>query len=537
LYHLKAIANRWPFVCFFLLAVASNAAGSLFNIAYNYCLIVQHYLSDPEQKAAWQRVSVGYNLVAYPACLGVVCFLLVPLSRCLRDLRAGRAVKPGRLEQCRRTLVNLPFYQVWINFLGWLPGAVVFPLGICVLGGWDNGLVIWRHFVVSFLVAALLTSVQTFFLLEAFLIKIVYPDFFRGARPAEVLGTWRVPLRARLLMYWTATAVVPLVALLAVALNFSPERAQHFEVLRQLSLGVAIVGVACSGLIAWLVGRSLVTWVDAHAQATEHVTMGHYDFAIADQRPDELGQLTDRFNDMAAGLGRARKLRETFGQFVGPHVRDEVLESYPGLGGELREITALFADIRGFTKRSAGESPERAVDLLNRFFSLAVAAVEVEGGGVAKFLGDGFLGLFGAPWPCPDHADRAVKAALDLLRRLRELNKELAVEGQTPLTIGIGIHTGPALLGCIGAAVAGPNGRQVLRREFTAIGETVNLGQRLEQLTKECGGPVLLSEQTRNRLTRDVPMSRLGPQRVPGYTGELVVYRLTVLHQDDLVSR
>jgi adenylate cyclase len=528
--YLKAAAYRWPFLCFFLLAVASNAAGSLFNIAYNYSLIVQYHLTEPQQKAAWEKVSVGYNLVAYPVCLGAVLYLLVPLSRCRRDLRAGREVKPARLEKCRRTLVNLPFFQVWINFLGWLPGAVAFPLGICILGGWENGFAIWRHFVVSFLVAALLTSVQTFFLLEAFLIKVVYPDFFRGARPAEVLGTWRVPLRARLLMYWTATAIVPLVALLAVALNFTSEREEQFAVLRNLSLGVAIVGLACSGLIAWLVGRSMVTWVDAHAEATEQVTMGRFDFTIADQRPDELGHLTDRFNDMAASLERARKLRETFGQFVGPHVRDEVLESYPGLGGELREVTALFADIRGFTKRSAGAAPQQAVDLLNRFFSLGVAAVEVDGGGVAKFLGDGFLGLFGAPWPCPDHADRAVKAALDLLQRLRDLNKELALEGQAPLAIGIGIHTGPALLGCIGASVSGPNGRQTLRREFTAIGETINLGQRVEQLTKECGGPVLLSEQTRTHLTRVVPMTCLGPQHVPGYTGELVVYRLTELH-------
>ncbi|HZT82263.1 MAG TPA: adenylate/guanylate cyclase domain-containing protein, partial [Gemmataceae bacterium] len=311
----------------------------------------------------------------------------------------------------------------------------------------------------------------------------------------------------------------------AVALNFTQGRLGDFALLRQLSLGVAGVSVASSALIAWLVGSQLVGWVGAHTAATERVTEGDYGVRIAGRRPDELGRLTDRFNDMCAALERAQVEREVFGEVVGPDARDEMLDSR-GLGGEVREVTVLFADIRGFTHRSAGEAPEQAVDLLNRFLTHAVAAVQGQNGHVNKFLGDGILALFGAPRKQADHADRAVRAALELLTRLERLNQELVAGSQLPLRVGIGIHTGPALVGSIGAALSGSDGKKRFRREYTAIGETVNLGQRLEQLTKTCGGPVLLSEQTRDRLNGGLPLTCLGPQRFPGYEGTLVVYRV-----------
>ena len=132
-------------------------------------------------------------------------------------------------------------------------------------------------------------------------------------------------------------------------------------------------------------------------------------------------------------------------------MRDELLKRFGQLGGTVQEITVMFADIRGFTPRSADKAPEEVVELLNRFLSLAVQAVEANGGWVNKFLGDGFMALFGTPLPRDDHADAAVAAGGDLLRRLTGLNEDLARQGEAPLKIGIGIHTGQALVGCIGA--------------------------------------------------------------------------------------
>jgi adenylate cyclase len=265
--------------------------------------------------------------------------------------------------------------------------------------------------------------------------------------------------------------------------------------------------------------------VKNQSDATDQITQGNYHYRIEQKRPGDLGRLTDRFNDMAAALEQGRHMRETLGQFFDPEMFDEIMGGSE-LGGEVLEVTVLFADIRDFTRRSAGAAPEKVVILLNRFLSLAMASVKEQDGMVDKFLGDGILALFGAPRPHADHADLAVRAACGLLTRLDVLNRELVVEGQSPLRVGIGIHTGPALVGSIGAMVALPDGRQQTRREYTAIGETVNLAQRIEQLTKTCGGPVLLSEQTRMRLTRQIPLKSAGPQQVPGCETPLVVYRV-----------
>jgi adenylate cyclase len=518
-----ALVRRWPFVALFVIVIVSNAAGSFFNFVYNIKLIVERHLDAAQTRVFWDVAAPAYNLVAYPACLGVTLYLLWPLIRCRHKQRTGQPVSPAELEFCRKRLVSLPFYQVCVNFLGWIPGAVFFPLVICTLGGMHNAEEIWLHFLVSFTVSALLTTAQTFSLLETFLIHVLYPQFFQDARPAEVRGVVRVPFTVRVLLLWGAVAVMPFVTLLAVVWNF---RAEQGAELWGWALAVGLVSTASSALIYWLGVWDLLRWLRRHAAATGEIAAENYGHRILDKRPDELGLLTDSFNDMVANLGRSRHWRETLGQIVGPEVRDEILERFPGLGGEVRELTVLFADIRGFTRRSAGAAPERVVALLNRFLTLSVAAVEGKLGMVNKFLGDGFMALFGPRRDRHDHADLAVAAALDLLARLERLNAELAEQGEAPLTIGIGIHSGPALLGCIGAVLSRGDDREVVRKELTAIGATVNLGQRLEQLTKTCGGPILLSGATRVRLKGAVALTDEGSHHVPGLEEPVAVYRV-----------
>jgi adenylate cyclase len=507
------------------LAIALNFLGSLYNLVYNDRLVVAR-LSPSQQSAFWNVAVPGYNTAAWGICLALIIWPLMSLIRCHWDLQAGREVDPVRLEQCRCRLLGLPRYQVRVIFWGWMLGGICFPLGICLLGGWENGWWIWPHFLVSFLISALVSTTQTFFVLETFLIKVLYPAFFRDARPADVLSVRPLTLRGRLLLYWWAVAVVPLMALLVVALNATaPEETRH-DFLRWMGVGVFLGGISCSGLISWLIGRDLLEWVQTHTRATEEISQGNYAVRILSKRPDEFGQLIDRFNDMAAGLQRAQHQRETFGEFVEPEVAAEILDNDPGLKGQVVNVTVLFVDIRGFTHRSSGMPPEQAVALLNRFLTLAVLAIRQNEGMVNKFLGDGLMALFGAPRRRGDHADMAVSAARGLLAGLEHLNHELAAEGLPPLRVGIGIHTGPALVGCIGTTWTEPSGRGRTRREYTAIGETVNLAQRIEALTKTAGGPILISEATRSRLRHAAALTCLGPHTVAGYDGKLVVYRV-----------
>ena len=192
-HRLDAAVQRWPFVAVFLVIFASNAIGSIFNIDYNRELIVERLL-DPGQQRVFTNIAFPiYNVLAYTLGVSLTLWLLVPLSRCRNRLRAGLPVPPAKLELARKRLVNLPFYQVCINFLGWLPGTIFFPLLICGLGSNHEATLIWLQFVLSFLISALLTTAQTFFLLEWFLIRYFYADFFQDARPAAVHGAIRVP--------------------------------------------------------------------------------------------------------------------------------------------------------------------------------------------------------------------------------------------------------------------------------------------------------------------------------------------------------
>ena len=518
-------ARRRPFVTLFIVAVGANVAGSFFNIAYNNVLIIR-FLTPAAQETFWNFLTPVYNAVLYPACLALCYFrLLRPLGNCLRELRAGRALPPDYLAKCRRTLVRLPTIVIGIALLGWLPSMIVFPLGICLRTGWSEAGFLWTHFLVATIISGLMVVMQLYFSMTWFISRSLFPIFFQDARPADVQGTNPLPFWARLILLWGTVAVVPMVALLAVTLNFT-RTGGSMEDLRILAVAVFFVAGGSAGVIVLLSGDLLRTWLHAHAWATTEVARGNYDVRVKEQRHDEWGKLTDRFNDMAAGLGQARYTREMLGQFVGEDVREEILHDYPGLGGHVETITVMFVDIRGFTRRSTGQPPEETVRLLNQFSSVAWVAIEEEGGWLNKFLGDGVMALFGAPRRCTDHADRALCAAQALAAGIVRLNKELVAAGQAPLSIGVGLHTGPALLGCIGATRTLPDGRQEIRKEFTAIGESVNVATRIEQLTKTCGGPILISEQTRLALRTPAVLEDLGCHTVHGYERQVVVHRV-----------
>lgn len=181
-----------------------------------------------------------------------------------------------------------------------------------------------------------------------------------------------------------------------------------------------------------------------------------------------------------------------FGRFLDPRVVETLVEA-----GELsldrkpeaREITILFSDIRGFTTLSETRTPEQVVDLLNRYFTRQVEVIFRNGGTLDKFIGDAVMAFWNAPTSTPGHAEKAVTAALEMTLALDDFKRELAAgkEGLGDFDVGIGLHTGPAVVGFLGSDT---------RMEYTAIGDTVNLGSRIEGATKGVAR-VLVSDATR----------------------------------------
>lgn len=517
--------RRHPFFGLVLLAIFSNLGGSLFSFLYNDYLIVKRYMSEAQRDAFWRIACPAFNALAYPGALAAMFVLVRPLWQCRRKLLVDEPIDPETLERARKRLINLPAWQLLVNLGAILPGAVFFPAAVCWYGGMENAGYIWGHFAISFAVSGLYITVQTYFPFESYLMRFLYPDFFRGARPADTPGVVRLSFAQRIVLLWVASAWMPLVALFVLAINFvHTDLDERQESLAALAMFLAstVTGFA----IFAVVGMDLRAWVRRHGRATDRIALGDYEVRIADQRPDEWGKLTDRFNDMAEALARARDMRETMGEFMSPHVRDQILERYHGLEVATERITVLFADIRGFTRRCAGEDPAKVGQLLNRFLTLALQAIEQKGGYVNKFLGDGVMALFGATGRREGHADLALDCARDMLARLRRLNAELEADGEPPLAVGIGIHTGAALVGCFGATLDVPGANPHRRREFTAIGETVNFAQRMEQLTKPLGGPIVLSDATRKELAEAFDGIDLGPQPVPGSPERMTVWRV-----------
>ena len=265
-----------------------------------------------------------------------------------------------------------------------------------------------------------------------------------------------------------------------------------------------------------MISRLFLEPIDYLRSAAQAVARGRLDVEVPLVRADEFGLLIGEFNHMLVELREKERLRRTFGLHVGQKAAETILARDPGLGGVEEIITVMFVDIRSFTAMSAAATPRRVVEILNKFLRVMVQVVEERHGGmVNKFLGDGFLALFGVGGSLRAHADAAVAAALDMLRSLPQLNRELALRGEAALVIGIGIHTGPAIVGSIGS----PN-----RLEYTAIGSTVNFASRVEGLTKELGTQLLVSESTRNRLNAGIAFMDYPPQRIRGVQGAVKVF-------------
>ena len=186
-------------------------------------------------------------------------------------------------------------------------------------------------------------------------------------------------------------------------------------------------------------------------------------------------------------LAREEVARANYSRFLPEYVVKQMLENPESfkLGGTSQTITILFADIRGFTRISEHANPEKIVSLLNRYFSAMTEIIFAHGGTLDKYLGDGLMALFGAPTATPDDASNALNAAVAMQRRLLGINRELRDEGLQEIGVGMGLHTGEAIVGYIGSD---------RRSEYTAIGDTVNTSSRLESNAR--GGEILLSDAT-----------------------------------------
>jgi adenylate cyclase len=287
---------------------------------------------------------------------------------------------------------------------------------------------------------------------------------------------------------------------------------------RATLITIALVGIGVAGAVglATVLSRPIFRLV----QGTRSIADGNYQIALPVTSRDELGTLTESFNQMARSLREKEMIKRAFTRYVAREVVEEILKDPEQLAltGEQREVTVLFCDIRGFTPLAERLTPEQVVSLLNEFYTLMIETTFKHDGTLDKFLGDAVMAVFGAPIAHPDHAIRAVKTALDMRSGVAELNERRALEGKEAIRIGIGVSLGEVVAGTVGTED---------RMEYTVIGDSVNLAARLESNAKP--GSILISHRTYERVKDLVDVVPLGLLKVKGKEEEVEVYEVVSL--------
>ena len=331
---------------------------------------------------------------------------------------------------------------------------------------------------------------------------------------------WRLRLRVKLLVLILWTILVPLVTL--GLFSYSQTVGLGGDPATSLLLTGAVVLFSGSVVVtlALLLVRSVLTPVQDLEQVMSAVAEGDL---MARARPctsDELAALGLHFNAMAEEMAKQDQVKTAFGRYVSSAVRDGILSDQIRLGGERREVTIAFTDIRDFTAWCERTPPEKVIQTLNVYYENLIQTLTKHGGTVTRYTGDGVLVLFGAPLDDPAHARHAVEAALEAQEVLDKFNAMRRTSGAFELSTGFGIHTGVAVVGSIGCEA---------RAEYTPIGDPANVASRIEGLNRELGTSILISHATYERVASRVVVGKTAETLVKGRIKPVRVYEVLEL--------
>jgi adenylate cyclase len=432
-------------------------------------------------------------------------------------------LRPDRHEprEVRRAAIMLPYTMAGVAVLGWTLAGIIWG----VFWPWVNDTLSIQSALRGMFGLTVLGGGVTatfIFLSTERRWRAELPAYFPDGELSAVADVPRLRVRQRLLAVFFLTSGVPLVLLAIVTYRRTavvaadPGRAGALltETLLIVAFLVAVGLWAAIGL-SLFVANSVAEPLRELEDSMARVARGDLEARAPVVSNDEIGSLAEGFNRMLIGLKERDFVKDTFGKYVTREVRDEILSGRVGLEGEQREVTILFADLRDFTPWVEATEPREVVRELNRYFGAMEAALRRHGGLVLQFIGDEIEAVFGAPVPAADHAQRAVRAALDMRAGLETFNASRVAAGKPPLRHGIGVHTGTVLAGSIGGAD---------RLSYALVGDAVNLASRIQDLTKAAGADILISATTRAALDGAVTVTPLPAARVKGRAAEVEVF-------------
>ncbi|OQY43172.1 MAG: hypothetical protein B6240_13085 [Desulfobacteraceae bacterium 4572_87] len=454
------------------------------------------------------------------------------LREYIRSIMAGRDVSESLEKEARRKILNLPFIAALVALINWAMASVIMS------GYHFIETVSAETFTAAFfqalrvfagtIISGVITAAIVFFVVEIQVRKI-WPHFFPQGDLNKTPGALQMKLRTRMFVVFTLASIVPMTLMAILSYNkarlmlvMNPE--DVIQSLFHLTAFLLIAAFFVIVILSYLVSSSIIGPVKGMEAAMIKVRKGDLTTSARVAANDELGILAESFDQMIEGLRDRERIKETFGRFVTPEIARAILENPPVPGGENTEVSILFSDVRNYTAICEQLSPEDVIALLNDYFSYMVRAIEKHHGLVYQFVGDGIMAVFGAPVKLVDHANFAVRSALEVMDALNRFNAEIR-PGLPPIRIGIGINTGPVVAGIIGTQE---------RMEYRVVGDSVNLAARIEALNKDFHTDVLISRSTVDQLKDHFNLKTFQPVKVKGKEEHVQVYE--VLRKSSIVS-
>lgn len=498
-----------------LINVGSNLAGFFLVqllLSQAYPLQALHRMSALDREA--NLVLLGFLL---PVSIFILTALASPVNRVLKSLEEGNKIPDDSMNAAGRRAVNIPFQAALMNLVAWIIPSVAFPL-LFKMRIPGSALSLGVSIVYNFTNAVMIV-LMAFILLEQACRRTAIPKLFPKGRIKDQEKTLKLTIRSKLIIVYCAICLIPMFQT-ALIMNSDTSQTDPAAALAHLGAFSLILFsfVGIYGLwLALLFARNISGPAHDIMDITEKIAGGDYEARVEVTSNDEIGYLGDRVNEMARGLKERERIRGIFNLFTSPEISREILSGKTFAGGEIRRVTLLFSDLRGFTAMAERYPPEQVLDSINSYFDAMSAAIVDHGGIILQYVGDEIEAVFGAPLDDPNHADKAVAAALDMRARLTRLNEERSGLSMEPLNHGIGIHTGHALAGIVGSKY---------KISYALVGDTVNLASRIQELNKEMDSDILISSDTYESLRISRIVSQPLTVSVKGKSKAVDVFRL-----------
>jgi class 3 adenylate cyclase len=517
---------RWRiFFQLYLRNIAANIMGFAIIVVLNFFTpMTSSWMGHDmlENGAGQHLVAIFPFILLFIAMLqfqiqGPVCMFLMKKTK-------GETCYRYTYEQIKRRILNFPLILALIDLAVYIAVPLLLILSSVIFELFYLDTRVMALLFFRSVMIGLITACLSFFIVESYTRRISIPLVFPRGGLTEVPGVFRVNIMRRIRLLHLAGTLTPML-LLVMTLAFvvwdvvgTPSFSRQLIIdIFYFTLVLCIIFIVVGYRLNLLVGRSLREPVDAMLKVVNRVEQGDFTQQITVVSSDELGRLAEAGNRMIQGLAERERVRESFGRYVTPEIRDKILSGEIPLDGERKMATMLFADLRGFSSYVESNSPEEVIMSMREYFTIMEDAVRDNGGLVLQYVGDELEAVFGVPIEVEDHADRAVHAALQMQKGLREFNENRMELGKARFSNGVGICSGPVLAGNTGSKD---------HPAYGLIGDTVNIASRIQEMTKDFSCDILIARQTRDLLREKFFLRSRGQQPIKGHAATIEIFEV-----------